>query len=230
VKNPRFLLGEFGKIGSLFELFGDRLGLVLGLDQDMPGVHFLLAGDLLGGVLVDLLHGLVGGGGLALGRQQAVHQEPVARKRQPLLEILVVFDLFVFSRLGYDLHVDQERQHVFLLGGRVHLREARSKLLLGQSDVALADFGAVDLGEHRVRVLGAERQSGEQHHGEAAGGGGRDKAEARAGFRFRERSGHGKSFIQRWGCLGRRDTRPIMWPWQREKPVKMMKSLTASRR
>jgi hypothetical protein len=32
------------------------------------------------------------------------------------------------------------------------------------------------------------------------------------------------------GCLGRRDTRPIMPPWQREKPVKMMKSLTASRR
>jgi hypothetical protein len=32
------------------------------------------------------------------------------------------------------------------------------------------------------------------------------------------------------GCFGRRDTRPIMLPWQREKPVKMMKSLTASRR
>jgi hypothetical protein len=32
------------------------------------------------------------------------------------------------------------------------------------------------------------------------------------------------------GCFGRRDTRPIMPPWQREKPVKMMNSLTASRR
>jgi hypothetical protein len=31
-------------------------------------------------------------------------------------------------------------------------------------------------------------------------------------------------------CLGRRDTRPIMLPWQREKPVKMMNSLTGSRR
>jgi hypothetical protein len=31
-------------------------------------------------------------------------------------------------------------------------------------------------------------------------------------------------------CFGRRDTRPIMPPWQREKPVKMMNSLTASRR
>jgi hypothetical protein len=33
-----------------------------------------------------------------------------------------------------------------------------------------------------------------------------------------------------WWLFGRRDTRPIMPPWQREKPVKMMKSLTASRR
>jgi hypothetical protein len=31
-------------------------------------------------------------------------------------------------------------------------------------------------------------------------------------------------------CFERRDTRPIMPPWQREKPVKMMNSLTASRR
>jgi hypothetical protein len=32
------------------------------------------------------------------------------------------------------------------------------------------------------------------------------------------------------GCFERRDTRPIMPPWQRVKAVKMMKSLTGSRR
>ena len=32
-------------------------------------------------------------------------------------------------------------------------------------------------------------------------------------------------YLQRWGCSGRRDTRPIGWPWQREKGVRMMKSL-----
>jgi hypothetical protein len=39
-------------------------------------------------------------------------------------------------------------------------------------------------------------------------------------------------YLQRLGvaCFERRDTRPIMPPWQREKPVKMMNSLTASRR
>src|SRR5258707_4520131 len=106
----------------------------------MAGVIFLFAGDLLGGLLIDLLHGLVGGRGLALGRQQAVHQEPVARERQPLFEILVIFDLFVLGGLGDDLHVDQERQDVVLLGRGVHLREAGSEFLLGERDVALADL------------------------------------------------------------------------------------------
>jgi hypothetical protein len=32
------------------------------------------------------------------------------------------------------------------------------------------------------------------------------------------------------GCLERRDTRPIVPPWQREKPVKMMNFPTAWRR
>jgi hypothetical protein len=31
------------------------------------------------------------------------------------------------------------------------------------------------------------------------------------------------------GQIGRRDTRPIMGPWQREKSVKIMNSLTAAR-
>ena len=156
-------------------------------------MDFLLAGDLLGGVLIDLLHGLVGSRRLALARQQAVHQKPVAREGQPLFEILAIFDLLVLGGLGDDLHVDQERQHVFLLGRGIHLREAGPQFLLGKGDVALADLRAVDLGEHGVRVLGAQRQADKQHHGETARHGG-GKAKAQAGFHFRERNGHGKSF------------------------------------
>ena len=189
----RFLLGELGKIRALLEFFRDGLGLVLGFDQDVPGMNFLFAGDLLGGVLIDLLHGLVGSRRLALARQQAVHQKPVAREGQPLFEILAIFDLLVLGGLGDDLHVDQERQHVFLLGRGIHLREAGPQLLLGKGDVALADLRAVDLGEHGVRVLGAQRQADKQHHGETARHGG-GKAKAQAGFHFRERNGHGKSF------------------------------------
>ena len=75
------LLGELGEIGALVELGLHRLGLVLGLDQDVAGAHFLLAGDLLGGLLIDLLHGVVGGRGLAFAGQQAVHQQAVAGER-----------------------------------------------------------------------------------------------------------------------------------------------------
>jgi hypothetical protein len=32
-------------------------------------------------------------------------------------------------------------------------------------------------------------------------------------------------YLQSWGLSGLRDTRPIGWPWQREKGVRMMKSL-----
>ena len=112
------LLGELREIGTLLKLGLDRLGLVLGLDQDMAGVHFQLPGDLLGGLLIDLLHGLFGGRGLAFGCEQAVHQQAVAGKGQPLLEILVILDLLVLGGLGDDLHVDQERQHVVLFGRR----------------------------------------------------------------------------------------------------------------
>src|SRR6266849_10496239 len=78
------LLGEFGEIGALLQFFRDRLGLILGLHQDMPGMNFLLAGDLLGGLLIDLLHRLVVGRRLAFAREQAVHQEAVAGEGQAL--------------------------------------------------------------------------------------------------------------------------------------------------
>ena len=80
-------------------------------------------------------------------------------KASRALKSVAVLDLLGFGGLGDDLHVDQERQHVFLLGRGVHLREAGPEFLLGKRDVALADFGAVHLGEHRVGVFGAQRQA-----------------------------------------------------------------------
>src|SRR6185503_17541596 len=94
------LLGEFGEIGALVELGLHRLGLVLGLDQDVAGADLLLAGDLLGGLLIDLLHGVGGGGGLALVGEQAVHQQAVPGERQALLELVAVGDLLVLGSLA----------------------------------------------------------------------------------------------------------------------------------
>src|SRR5258705_2015700 len=50
-----------------------------------------------------------------------------------------ILDLLVLGGLGDDPQVDQEGQHVVLLGRRVHLREAGAEFLFGQSDVALAE-------------------------------------------------------------------------------------------
>ena len=147
----------------------------------MPGVNFLLAADLLGGFLIDLLHVFVGGRGLALDREQIVHQQPVAREGEAGLEVVAVGDLLVLGFLGDDLHVDQEGQHVLLLGRGIHLRQARSQFLLRHRDVAGADFGAVDFGKHRIGILGANRKPGEQRKRKTARHGGRGEAEFHAG-------------------------------------------------
>ena len=186
------LLRQFGEVAALLQLFGDRLGLVLGLDQDVAGVNFHFTGDLLGGLLIDLLHGLIGGRGLALGGEQAVHQQAAARERQTLLEVFGILDLLVLGGLGDDFQVDQEGQHIVLLGRRVHLREAGAEFLFCERDVALADLNTVNLGENGV-VLGTNRQAGGQNRSQTGRRGQGGKAEAQAGFRFRERGGHGKS-------------------------------------
>ena len=139
-----------------------------------------------------LVIGVVGGGGLAFGGQQAVHQEAAAGERHPPLEVLGILDLLVLGGLGDDLQVDQEGQHVVLLGRRVHLRQAGAEFLFSEGYIALADLNAVDLGEHGI-VLGPNRQAGGQNRGQATRRGQCGQAEAQAGFRFRERGGHAKS-------------------------------------
>ena len=144
-------------------------------------MNFLLAGDLLGGFVINLLHRLVGGRGLAFGGEHIVHQQTVTGEIQALFEIRVVLDLLVLGCLGDDLHVDQEGEHVFLPGRGIELGEARAELLLGKVDVALADFGAVDLGEHGVRILGARSRRGQQRKCETTCHSRADEAGAQAG-------------------------------------------------
>src|SRR5215218_8821970 len=69
-----------------------------------------------GGLLIDLLHGLVVGRSLALGGEQAVHQKTAARERQAPLEVFGILDLLLLGGLGDDSQVDQEGQHIVLLG------------------------------------------------------------------------------------------------------------------
>ena len=57
---------------------------------------------------------------------------------------------------------------VVLLGVRRHRRQLAG-LLLGDGEVALVDFDAVDLGDQRVLVLGARRADGQQQQRQAGG-------------------------------------------------------------
>src|SRR5204863_8992000 len=111
-------------------------------------------------------HGLVGGRGLALGGEQAVHQQTAAGEGQAPLEVLGILDLLVSAGLGDDSQVDQEGQHVVLLGRRVHLREAGAEFLFRECNVALADLDTVNLGENGI-VLGTNRQAGGQNRSQA---------------------------------------------------------------
>src|SRR5262249_48997853 len=84
--------------------------------------------------LLDPLHGLFGGRGLALCSKKAVHHQPLAGEGEALLEVVGILDLLVFRRLRHDLQVDQKTQHVVLAGGGVHLLQRRRQLLFGERD------------------------------------------------------------------------------------------------
>ncbi len=67
----RLLLGDRGEIAALLQVGENRFRLVFALDQDVTGVHLLLAADLLDRFVVDLAHGVVGEGGLAFAAAAA---------------------------------------------------------------------------------------------------------------------------------------------------------------
>ncbi len=114
-------------------------------------------------------------------------------KRQALLEVVGVLDLLVLGGLGDDFQVDQEGQHVVLLGRRVHLREAGAEFLFGERDVALRGSPTPLTLASTGLIRGTNRQAGSQNRGQTARCGQGGEAEAQAGFRFRERGGHAKS-------------------------------------
>ncbi len=67
------------------------------------------------------------------------------------------------------MSIRNARTFSFLVAGSIWARLG-PEFFLGERDVALADFGAVYLGKHRVGVFSPNRQSGEQDDRETAGG------------------------------------------------------------
>ena len=135
------------------------------------------------------MHGRVGERRLAGLLQQAFHQELAAGEIDLALEFGAIAQLLVLGGLGHQHHVGGELHQIVALGVRRHGRELAG-LFLGDVEVALVDFHAVDLGEHRV-VLGQDGLDGQdqqgQSGGEQAGPAQRDRAAGRGG------NGHGRS-------------------------------------
>ena len=217
----RLLLGEFGEIAALLQLLDDLLGFILGLDQDMPCADFLVAAHLRRGVVIDLAHCRIGGRGLGLVGQQLVHQQPVTREGEALLEGVAVTELLVLGGLGDDLQVDDVGQQVFTFGRRVHLRKlARAEFLFRHVEVALADFRAVDLGEHRIGVLRANLGGACEDNCCAAGD--RQGGDCSAERRGRAPKGSGHENLSDRGCFRPADSRPIAVSKQCTKSGKIM--------
>ena len=128
-------------------------------------MDFLLLAHLLDGFVIDLVHVGVGERFLADRLQQRFHQQLVAGEGELALEVGAVAELLGLGGFRHQDHVGHELHQVVLLGLRRHRRNLAG-LFLGDGEVALVDFGAVDLGHQRVLVLGAQRRSRHQQQGQ----------------------------------------------------------------
>ena len=131
-------------------------------------MHLLLLAHLLDGFVIDLVHGLVGERLLADRLQQLSISSLLRANATLRLNSGRVGDLLVLGRLRHQDHVGHELHQVVLLGVRRHRRNLAG-LLLGDGEVALVDFGAVDLGDHRVLVLRAGGRGRRQQQRQGGG-------------------------------------------------------------
>ena len=119
----------------------------VGLDQDVARAHLLLGGHRLDGLVVDLVHRLVGDAALPGLQQQSISSLLRVKARRRLNS--VSRELLAFGRLGDQDDVGEIGDQVLALGlGRI--AEGLAEVLLGQREIALRDLDAVDLGDHRI--------------------------------------------------------------------------------
>jgi hypothetical protein len=85
-----------------------------------------------------------------------LHQRLGALIGEAALELRRVADLLVLGGLRDQHHVAVEGDEIVALGLGGHLREVAAKVFLDHGEVAGAHVGAVDLGDHRIGILGAD--------------------------------------------------------------------------
>ena len=160
----RLFLRKRGEIRATLQLYEDRLGFVLGRDQDMAGVHLFLVLYLLDGFVIDFAFRFIGQGGFPGVLQQRFHQQSVVVEGEPVLDIGPIAQLLLLGGLRQHDHIDEIIDEVIALLLRGYRRHVAADLLLGESEVARMDIDAVGAGDHRIAVLrprSAERRGQE---------------------------------------------------------------------
>ena len=116
-------------------------------------MDLFLGRHLLDRLVIDLVHGVVGQGGLAGVLQQRFHQHLVALEGEVALDVVAIADLLLVGGLRQydDIRQISDEVFAFLIGR--HLRHAGADFILGQREVALVDLDAVDAGDDRVGIL-----------------------------------------------------------------------------
>ena len=95
-------------------------------------MHFLLVRHLLDGVVIDLVHRVVGQGGLAGVLQQGLHQHLVALELDAVLDVVPVGELLLLGGLRQHDDVGEIGDEIFALLVGPHLRHVGADLVLGQ--------------------------------------------------------------------------------------------------
>ena len=148
------------------------LCLVLGRQQDMTGVDFLLRRLGLRGLVIGLPLRLLGRRGLGDGAEQFLHRELLTIVGQLAVERWSGRELIGFGLLGGELEIDEIVENVLLPRRPFELlRQAGADVGHRVGDVLVGDRLTVDLGQHlRIGQGGTgETQGGAEPEGERSG-------------------------------------------------------------
>ena len=165
VRVGRLGLGKLGEILAGIEVLDDRLGFVLGLDEDVPGMNFFLRRDLLDLGVIARLDLVVGHGVDDILAEIGIVQFALTQEGKTLLELVGVFDAVGLGDLGNRFHVDGSRQSGQLLLVVRKLCELRVEIGNTEIDIRLVDFLIANLGDNRIGAIGGIGRTGQSECG-----------------------------------------------------------------
>ena len=140
---------HLGEVLACLDASERGLRLVLGRQQDVAGVDFLLRRLRLGGLVIGLALRLLGRRRLGDGAEQLLHRQLVAIVGELAFELRGGGQLVGLGLLGGELEVDEIVEHVFLPRRAFELlRQAGADVGHRVGDVVLGDRRAVDLRQH----------------------------------------------------------------------------------